>query len=142
MNCRRIPLGPLRLCYIKNHKRKYGPDVLLRALVRAREAIPDVRLTMAGEGEITPQLKHLAVELGVDEIVDFVGSVSNERIYSLVQEHHLMIMPSIMESESFGVAVLEASACGPSGDRQPGRWGAGSVAGWRHGRAGAAHRRR
>jgi glycosyltransferase involved in cell wall biosynthesis len=74
--------------------------------------MPDVRLTLAGEGEMTQALKRLADRLGLRSHVEFVGFVPNERIYSLLQDHHVMVMPSVMESESFGVAVLEAAACG------------------------------
>ncbi len=106
-----LPAGPTKLCFIKMHKRKYGPDVMLKAFARARDGIPELALTMAGEGEMTPELKELASRLGVTESVDFVGFVPNDRIYALLQEHHIMVMPSVMESESFGVAVIEASAC-------------------------------
>ncbi|MEW5795595.1 MAG: glycosyltransferase family 4 protein [Candidatus Zixiibacteriota bacterium] len=107
-----LPPLPLKLCFIKAHRPKYGPDILLRALARVRGAIPDVRMTLAGEGEMTPALRTLTAELGLEAHVDFVGLVPNKRIYSLLEAHHVMIMPSVMESESFGVAVLEAAACG------------------------------
>jgi len=107
-----MPPPPARLCFIKAHRLKYGPDVLLRALARVHRTMPDVQLTMAGEGEMTPYLRRLADELGLRSKVDFVGYMPNERIYSLLQDHHVMVMPSVMESESFGVAVLEAAACG------------------------------
>lgn len=107
-----MPPPPTRLCFIKAHRHKYGPDVLLRALARVHRTLPDVRLTMAGEGVLTPYLRRLADELELRSKVDFVGYVPNERIYSLLQDHHIMVMPSVMESESFGVAVLEAAACG------------------------------
>lgn len=102
----------VRLCFIKGHRRKYGPHILLQALAKARQTAPNLKLTLAGEGELTPKLRHLAAELGLMDNVDFVGFVNNERIYDLIRDHHFMVMPSTMESESFGVAVLEAGACG------------------------------
>ena len=104
------PAGPVKLCFIKMHRRKYGPEVLLKAFAEACQRMPDLRLTMAGEGEMTPALRELASGLGVTDSVQFIGFVPNDRIYTLLQEHHIMVMPS--ETESFGVAVLEASACG------------------------------
>ena len=106
-----LPAGPVKLCYIKNHKPKYGPDLLLKAMCEVRQSLPDVHLTMAGTGPMTEQLKLLSRKLNLDDIVDFVGYVDNRLIYSLLQGHHIMIMPSIMESETFGVAALEAAAC-------------------------------
>jgi glycosyltransferase involved in cell wall biosynthesis len=38
--------------------------------------------------------------------------VENKKVYDLIRAHHMMVMPSIMESESFGVASIEAGACG------------------------------
>ncbi len=103
---------PVRLCYIKSHRPKYGPHVLLKAMLKVREAVPDVRLSMAGEGEMTAELAWMATDLGLDDIVEWVGMVPNEQMYDFLQKHHIMVMPSVMPSESFGVAVLEASACG------------------------------
>ena len=105
-----LPPPPVRLCYIKFHRPQYGPDILLRAMTKVRIQIPDVRLTMAGDGDLTPELKRRCAELGLEANVDFVGLIPNERIYSLLSDHHIMVMPSL--AESFGVAVLEAGACG------------------------------
>jgi len=104
------PPGPVRLCYIKHHKLKYGPIVLLKALAQCRDQVPDIRLTMAGSGKATPQLKKLTAELGLGDRVEFVGQLERDQIYPLLQKSHIMVMPSICE-EAFGVAVLEASAC-------------------------------
>ncbi|MFH1685895.1 MAG: glycosyltransferase [bacterium] len=105
-------LPPARLCFIKVHYKKYGPDILLRAVKLARETVPDIKLTMAGEGEMTPMLQNMTAELGLEDTVSFVGFIDNREIYDFIRQHHMMIMPSVMESESFGVAVLEAGACG------------------------------
>ncbi len=106
------PLLPIRLCFIKAHKYKYGPDILLQAMTTVVKAIPSIQLSIAGVGELTPLLRKMTTELNLDGNVEFVGSIDNAKIYDFVQEHHLMVMPSVMESESFGVAVLEASICG------------------------------
>lgn len=103
---------PVKLCFIKNHKPKYGPDLLLKAMVRVRKEVPSIRLSVAGKGEMTPQLIWQATDYGLDDIVEFVGMIPKEEMYDFIQQHHIMVMPSTMASESFGVAVLEASACG------------------------------
>jgi glycosyltransferase involved in cell wall biosynthesis len=106
------PTPPVKLCYIKAHRPKYGPDILLRALAQVKNVGPELSLSLAGEGELTPHLKRLTSELGLTEKVKFVGFIPNTSIYEFVQQHHIMVMPSVMDSESFGVAALEASACG------------------------------
>ncbi|MFZ5979714.1 MAG: glycosyltransferase [Candidatus Zixiibacteriota bacterium] len=102
---------PIKICFIKAHREKYGPDILLKAMARVVEKIPDIQLSMAGEGEMTPKLKELTASLNLSNNVTFTGFIANEKIYDFIRRHHFMVMPSVMASESFGVAVLEAGAC-------------------------------
>ena len=104
------PSEPLRICYIKGHRLKYGPDVLLKAMTEVKKAVPGITLSFAGQGELTRKLKRMVFALGLEDVVHFVGFVQRDRIYPFLQEHHLMVMPSL--TEAFGVAALEASACG------------------------------
>ncbi len=104
------PDCPLRLCFIKSHKLLYGPDVLIRALVRVKETIPEVRLTMAGAGPSTTEIHELVCELGLDDQVEFSGLLDQAGVYRLLAESHIMVMPS--RRDAFGVAALEASLCG------------------------------
>jgi glycosyltransferase involved in cell wall biosynthesis len=104
------PELPVRICYIKGHRPKYGPDLLLKAVVEVKKAIPDIILSMAGAGEWTEHLKSMALRLGLSDNVQYVGFVDQKQMYSFLQRHHIMVMPSRMEA--FGVAALEASACG------------------------------
>ena len=105
-----MPAPPVRLCFIKLHKYVYGPDVLLRAFALVRSQMPDLRLTIAGTGEMTPQLRRIVDKLDLNLKVEFVGLIPHGQVYSLLQEHHIMVMPS--RKEAFGVAALEAAACG------------------------------
>jgi glycosyltransferase involved in cell wall biosynthesis len=105
-----LPPPPVRLCFIKQHRPKYGPDILLRALAEVKKSVPDITLSMAGDGEMTASLKRLATELQLTQNVSFVGFIPNERMYSFLRRHHIMVMPSLVEG--FGVASLEAAACG------------------------------
>lgn len=100
---------PLKLCYIKGHRSVYGPEYLLKALAIVKASIPDINLSMAGEGEITDVLKQQVAQLGLNDNVDFVGFIPNEKISQFISAHHIMVMPSL--EESFGVAALETAAC-------------------------------
>ncbi len=106
------PERPFKLCFIKGHREKYGPDILLEAFARVVREFPEMSLTMAGDGEMTDELKRMTVSLGLSDHVRFTGFVDNRKIYDLIRDHHLMLMPSTLASESFGVAVIEAGACG------------------------------
>lgn len=104
--------GHFRVCFLKAHARKYGPDVLLHALAEVRRRGVEVTASLAGEGEWTPFLRQMSHQLGLDQAVVFTGFIDNASISEFIHRHHCMVMPSVMESESFGVAALEAAACG------------------------------
>lgn len=107
-----LPLsdGPLRLCCLKSHKPIYGLDTLVRSMAQVVKSIPDARLTLAGHGPQTSELKDLAHRLKLDEQIDFCGLLDAAGVRELLGRSHLMVMPSLREA--FGVAALEASACG------------------------------
>src|SRR5581483_2704961 len=66
-----------------------------------------VRLVMCGDGPQREKATALARELGVADDVLFVGSVPNIADYPSIAD--LFLLPS--ETESFGLAALEAMAC-------------------------------
>jgi L-malate glycosyltransferase len=101
---------PIKLCYIKSHRPIYGPHILIQAMVQVRREIPDIKLSVAGVGEHTKEFLRLVMSLGLQNTVQFVGYIPNSEIYKFLVGHHIMVMPSLQES--FGVAALEAGACG------------------------------
>src|SRR5699024_11469851 len=68
-----------------------------------------IRLKIVGKGPQLKELKDLTQEYRMDSITDFVGSVPNEEVPSYLNQ--IDIFTAFSRSESFGVAVLEASAC-------------------------------
>jgi D-inositol-3-phosphate glycosyltransferase len=95
-----------------------GVDLILRALALliAEGRHPDVRLLVLGEdsgvGGVSEKarLQALAGELGVADRVSFLGSVAQPRLASYYAAAEAVLMPSY--NESFGLAGLEAQACG------------------------------
>jgi glycosyltransferase involved in cell wall biosynthesis len=86
-----------------------GIDVLLRALA-TNDAREGVRLRIAGEGPTLPMLRSLTRELGLIETVEFTGSVAD--ISSFWNACDIAVQPSDTFVESFGMAAVEAMACG------------------------------
>jgi len=68
----------------------------------------DAHLLMAGDGPERGPAEMLALELGVSEQVTFLGK--QDHVERLIPTTHVMLLPS--ELESFGLAALEAMACG------------------------------
>lgn len=102
----------LTIGFVKHLKRKYGPEHLVRAIAEIRPFIPDLSVVIAGDGELRGPLERLAQELGVADIVSFPGRVPHEDVPALMRSFDIFVNPSVDPSESFGVAILEASASG------------------------------
>jgi len=90
---------------------KYGIDVLLDAFsVVSRKYPGTTRLIIAGDGPLKLDLEKQASELGVDHDVDFLGWVNNQEIPVLLSSLDVFVIPSRLDSESFGVVAVEAGA--------------------------------
>ncbi len=104
-----LPEGPVRICYLKEHRAIYGPDLLVEAFAIARRTIPDLRLSLAGSGPMESDLRHRIDELDLTGAVDFPGYLTRAQVVDYLSDHHVLVMPSRMES--FGVSALEAASC-------------------------------
>lgn len=91
-----------RLCHDK------GFDILLKAMCRILSAVPDVRLTVIGEGPDLPALKAEQQRLGLEPAVRFAGPRRNP--YPFLKHADLLVLPS--RSEAMPNVVLEAIALG------------------------------
>lgn len=99
--------GRPRLLHISNFRPvKRAPDCI-RILARARESV-DCELWMAGDGPDCGAAERLAFELGMHEHVRFLGK--QDHIERLIPQCDVLLLPSRLES--FGLAALEAMACG------------------------------
>ena len=87
-----------------------GVRWLLEAFAICRRDDPALTLTLFGEGELRPDLEKRAAELGVAEVVTFVGAVPPARALRLMRRYDLLVHPS--RYETFGVVVVEAVAAG------------------------------
>lgn len=104
---------PLVIGTVKTLAPKYGIDTLLRAFASAQPRLPqDASLLLVGDGPQRDELVCLAALLGVGGRVRFVGAVAHAQVPGWLQQMDVYVAASRDDSESFGVAVLEASACG------------------------------
>lgn len=99
---------------VKKLERKYGVDTLVKAFALlqppATGAPPLLRLV--GEGAQQSKLQALVVDLGLAARVQFVGAVAHAQVPEQLRGFDIFVAASRLDSESFGVAVIEASACG------------------------------
>jgi phosphatidylinositol alpha-1,6-mannosyltransferase len=91
-------------------ERYKGQDRVIAALPTLVTKGHDVGYVVVGEGDDVARLKGLAVEAGVEDRVIFLGAVFSERLVEAYRMADLFVMPST--GEGFGIAFLEAMACG------------------------------
>lgn len=96
---------------IKTLEKKYGVEYLIRAfsIVRKRHSELPLKLLIVGDGTLRGQLEKLVKELNMDEDVVFTGRIPWQDVP--IYDNMLDIYVALSESESFGVAIIEASAC-------------------------------
>jgi glycosyltransferase involved in cell wall biosynthesis len=100
---------------VKSLEEKYGIEYLIRCfalLVAKYRGARKLRLVIAGDGCLRGKLSRLAKECGVEELTEFLGAVPHDRVPEVLNRFSVFVALSILDSESFGVAVVEASACG------------------------------
>ena len=97
---------------IKTLNSKYGIDYLLIAgkMIKKNRADIPLRIRIAGKGPNETEYKKLANELGLDGIVTWLGFISQEEAAIEWANMDVAIIPSTLESESFGVSAVEAEA--------------------------------
>jgi phosphatidylinositol alpha-1,6-mannosyltransferase len=89
-------------------------DLVLRALARLR-AEHAFTFTVVGDGVLRPGLEHLAEELGIASQVRFVGFIPIEQMRTELARSDLFVLTAAINPvshEGFGIAYLEANACG------------------------------
>jgi N-acetyl-alpha-D-glucosaminyl L-malate synthase BshA len=101
------PEGHRRIMHISNFREVKRVRDVVRIFARIRRAMP-ATLVMVGDGPDRADAEKEAAELGVQEDVRFLGRL--ESVATLLQGCEVFLLPST--SESFGLAALEAMACG------------------------------
>lgn len=68
------------------------------------------RLDIYGNGPLEDMLKKMSCDLGIDKDVTFHGVIANEKLPEVLKKMDIFVNCSV--KESFGVALVEAMACG------------------------------
>ena len=105
---------PGRLLFVGRLEEQKNP----LALVRALRDLPDMKLTIVGEGSLRNALAREARDLGVN--VTLLGRVDNRDLPELINRAQAFVLPSHYEGNP--KSLIEAMACGVAviGARVPG----------------------
>ena len=101
------PEGQRLLIHISNFRRVKRIDRVVEWFHRISEQVPST-LLMVGDGPELPRAEQSVREGGLSGKVHFIGR--QDPVESLLGVSDLLLLPS--ETESFGLAALEAMACG------------------------------
>jgi len=101
------PAGDKVITHISNFREVKRVRDVVRIFARIRKALP-ATLVMVGDGPDRSEAESEAEQLGVRGNVRFLGRL--DRVASILQASDLFLLPS--QTESFGLAALEAMACG------------------------------
>ena len=98
---------------IKKIEKIYGFEVLFRSLkcLIDDENVKNIHLSIYGRGSQTEYFSSVVAQMGLNDYVSFCGFIPNEDVPKVLSELDATCFPSIVD-ESFGVAAVEAMACG------------------------------
>ncbi len=107
LRARYAPKGEKLLVHVSNFRPVKRVDDVVHMFNNLRRRLP-VRLLMIGDGPERQRIETICRQAEISESVEFIGKMTQPE--DLVASCDLFVLPS--ESESFGLAALEAMACG------------------------------
>jgi len=111
---------PIVIGTVKSLAPKYGITTLVKAFYEAKRKVSNhdldiankMRLRIVGEGPQLNEIKNLIKDLNLNSIASIKGTIANDKVPYELRNFDIYCAFSESESESFGVAIIEASACG------------------------------
>ncbi len=103
----------LTVCRMSKDDSRFGTkgvDLLLEAMVKLRKTIPDIHLTIAGDGDDRPRMEDKSADLKLRSCVEFAGSLDEQALKAHYAQATVFVLPSDMEG--FGMVFIEAMAYG------------------------------
>lgn len=85
-------------------------DLLLQAIALAKKDLPEITVSLCGEGQLKAELEERIDSLGLRLNVTFKPKLSREEVKKELETHHIHVSAS--QLETFGLTVAESLACG------------------------------
>lgn len=103
--------GGHRLLWVRAFTKNYNPDIAVRVLYEVLQRFPDATLTMVGpdKGNLD-EIQQLINELDLRDKITITGRIENKKLPKYYNSHNVYL--NTTSYESFGVALIEAAACG------------------------------
>ncbi|WP_019421403.1 1,4-alpha-glucan branching protein domain-containing protein [Paenibacillus sp. OSY-SE] len=101
---------PPLLFYVGRLVFEKGIHVLIEAMPRILQSVPDAKLIIAGTGPMKQELEGQVQAMNLGEQVHFAGFVQDDTRDALIQSARVCVFPSLYEP--FGIVALEAMRFG------------------------------
>ena len=109
--CLLHPKISTRILFVGRLEHMKGVDVLLRAFAKIAASVdPTVHVRIVGNGFLFSALQKLAIKLGIDTRVTFVGRVTGQAVFDEFAQAEIFV--GLSRSEALGNVFLEAAAAG------------------------------
>lgn len=82
----------------------------VKYLVSAMKNVPDAHLVIVGKGPLQKELEEIAVKCPNN--VSFIPFLSETDLIAMYKASEIFVLPSVENSEGFGIVQIEAMACG------------------------------
>jgi len=100
----------ITLGVVSRLERIKGMDLVIPAFAKLKEQHTVIRLLVVGDGSQRAIMQEQAIELGVNDSVEWMGRQEQSHLQSLYDRIDILLMPS--RSEGFGLTAIEGMARG------------------------------
>lgn len=100
----------ITLGVVSRLERIKGMDLVIPAFAKLKKQYTVIRLLVVGDGSQRTIMQEQAIELGVNDSVEWMGRQEQSHLQSLYDRIDILLMPS--RSEGFGLTTIEGMARG------------------------------
>jgi len=101
------PFTFLSIALLRSEKRL---DLLIKAFAKLHKIIPNIVLTIIGDGPEKSNLQLLSQKLQINDRVNFIGYQKKAVVADVIRNHDVLVLSS--DVETFGVVLVEAMTVG------------------------------
>lgn len=105
-----LPSGGPHLVAVGRLSAQKGFGLLIEAMAIAAPALPDLRLTLVGDGELRSQIKELVAKFGLGPRISLIGWQDERGVRAAIDTAQALILPSF--AEGLPMVLMEAMAAG------------------------------